>query len=89
MNTRTAIAAWAALSGCTLLAWRQNPNQPPAARDAVVDAQQPSAIQNERPEQQKTAHDNSNVFDPQNAKPSSAVFQAQPAQGKNSGFGTL
>jgi len=86
MNTRTAVVGWAALSGCTLLAWRQNPNQPRAPRDAVVDAQQPSAVQNERPEQQKTAHDNSNAFDPQNAKPSSPVFEAQPAQGKNSGF---
>jgi cytochrome c peroxidase len=86
MNIRTAIGALAALSGCTLLAWRQNPNQPPAPRDAVVDAQQTSAVANERPEQQKTAHDNSNVFDSQNAKPSSPVFQGQPAQGKNSGF---
>jgi cytochrome c peroxidase len=86
MNIRTAAIALAALSGCTLLAWWQNPNQPPAPRDAVVDAQQSSAVQNERPEQQKTAHDNSNVFDPQNAKPSSPVFSGQPAQGKNSGF---
>jgi len=86
MNTRTAAIALAALSGCTLLAWRQNPNQPPAPRDAVVDAQQSSAVPNERPEQQKTAHDNSNVFDSQNAKPSSPVFGGQPAQGKNSGF---
>src|SRR4051794_23606584 len=69
-----------------VLGWRQNPNPPPAPRDAVVEAQQPSAVQIERPEQQKTEHDRSNVFDPPSAKASSPVFTGQPKQGKNSGF---
>jgi cytochrome c peroxidase len=63
----------------------QNTNPPPP-RDAVVEAQQPSPAPTERPEQQKTGHDRSNVFDPPNAKPSSPIFQTQPKQGKNSGF---
>jgi cytochrome c peroxidase len=69
-----------------LLAWGQNPSSQQAPPDAVVQAQQPSAAPVERPEQQKTPHDQSNIFDPANAKPSSPVFQGQPKQGKNSGF---
>lgn len=39
-----------------------------------------------RPEQQKTAHDQSNVFSATNAEPSSPVFKTQPKAGQNSGF---
>jgi hypothetical protein len=45
-----------------VFAWGQNPNPQPAPRDAVVDAQQPSPAKVERPEQQKTEHDGSNIF---------------------------
>ena len=49
--------------------------------DAVVRAQEPTPIHMKRPEQQKTAHDNSNVFDELQAKPSnrppSATSQRQ------------
>jgi cytochrome c peroxidase len=62
----------------------QNTNQAPP--DAVVAGQQPSPAPAERPEQNKTAHDRSDVFNVQNAKPSSPVFKGQPKQGKNSGF---
>jgi hypothetical protein len=54
--------------------------------DAVVRAQEPVPIQMKRPEQQKTAQDNSNVFDELQAKPSSPAFRNQPEAGKTSGF---
>jgi cytochrome c peroxidase len=54
--------------------------------DAVVRAQEPTPIQMKRPEQQKTAHDNSNVFDESHAQPSSPAFRNQPGEGKVSGF---
>ncbi|MGI9074467.1 MAG: cytochrome B6 [Bryobacteraceae bacterium] len=62
----------------------QNTNQSPP--DTVVAAQQPSPAPAERPEQNKTEHDRSDVFNVQNAKPSSPVFKGQPKEGKNSGF---
>ena len=54
--------------------------------DAIVRAQEPTPIQMKRPEQQKTAHDNSNAFDELQAKPSSPAFRNQPEAGKTSGF---
>src|SRR6516225_4814044 len=54
--------------------------------DAVVRAQEPTPIQMKRPEQQKTAHDNSNVFDGLQAMPSSPAYRNQPEAGKTSGF---
>jgi cytochrome c peroxidase len=70
----------------------QTPSLTPAQRqqqgqlDAVVRAQEPMPIQTKRPEQQKTAHDRSNVFDELHAEPSSPAFRNQPGQGKVSGF---
>ena len=52
----------------------------------MSEAQQPSHVKATRPEQQKNPHDNSDVFDPAKAVPSSPVFQTQPKQGKLSGF---
>src|SRR5215471_12284897 len=54
--------------------------------DAVVRAQEPMPVQTKRPEQQKTAHDTSNVFDESHAEPSSPAFRNQPGEGKVSGF---
>lgn len=54
--------------------------------DAAVRAQEPMPITMKRPEQQKTAHDNSNVFDELQAQPSSPAFRNQPGEGKVSGF---
>jgi cytochrome c peroxidase len=84
----SSVVGTAALLGTAglLLGWRQNPNPQPAPRDAVVEAQQPSPVAVERPEQQKTDHDRSDLFEPPNARPSSPAFQSQPKQGKNSGF---
>lgn len=73
------VFGWAASSGA-----EQNPA--PTSADAVAAAQQPSPVQATRPEQKKTAHDLSDVFNASNAKPSSAVTKDQPKQGKISGF---
>src|SRR5215469_9700581 len=54
--------------------------------DAIVRAQEPTPIQTKRPEQQKTAHDNSSVFDELHAMASSPAFRNQPGEGKVSGF---
>jgi hypothetical protein len=69
----------------------QTPSLTPAQRqqqgqlDAVVRAQEPIPIQTKRPEQHKTAHDRSDVFDELRAESSSPAFRDQPGQGKVSG----
>lgn len=63
----------------------QNPTTP-APRDAVLEAQRPSAVAATRPEQRKTDHDRENVFSASQAPPSSPVSRQQPKQGKISGF---
>jgi len=60
--------------------------QQPASPDAVQQAQTPTPAPAARPEQNKSPHDQSDVFTPQRADPSSPVFQQQPKEGKNSGF---
>jgi cytochrome c peroxidase len=68
-------------------AWaQQQRTQPPPAKDAVAEAQRTAAAPVTRPEQRKTDHDNSAVFDDGNARPSSPVFATQPAEGKITGF---
>ena len=63
-------------------------NAPPLPqRDAVLEAQQPSAPRTHtRPEQQKSAHDRSDAFDAMKAPAMSPVLKAQPKEGKISGF---
>ena len=63
---------------------QQNPARPPA--DAVARAQTPAAVQTTRPEQNKTGHDTSNVFDARNAVAASPVSSSQPNAGKITGF---
>src|SRR4051794_22964162 len=60
--------------------------QQPPASDAVQQAQTPSPAPSTRPEQTKSPHDQSDVFTPQRAEPSSPVLKQQPKEGKNSGF---
>jgi cytochrome c peroxidase len=62
----------------------QNPSAPP--KDAIQEAQTPTPVASSRPEQTKTAHDRSTIFNAQNAKPSSPAFQNQPKDGKITGF---
>ena len=59
---------------------RQNP------RDAIVEAQTPKEVPVERPEQQKTPHDLSDIFTPSKAEPSSDALVDQPEHGGMTGF---
>jgi cytochrome c peroxidase len=54
--------------------------------DAVADAQTPQAVPVERPEQRKTAHDQSDIFAPSKAEPSSEALADQPDHGGMIGF---
>ena len=54
--------------------------------DVVAQAQQPSPVQNQRPEQNKSQHDTGGSFSAQQAEPSSPIFLTQPKGGKNSGI---
>ena len=58
----------------------------PTAPDAVQEAQTPRQVQNTRPEQQQTPHDQSDIFAAPSAPPSSPVLETQPDQGKMLGF---
>jgi cytochrome c peroxidase len=60
--------------------------RPAAPRDAVQDAQTPRPAPSKRPEQQKTSHDQSNIFSGTEAPPSSPALDNQPDQGKMLGF---
>ncbi len=66
----------------------ENPNaEPPQnSRDAIVEAQTPKEVSMERPEQQKTAHDLSDIFTPSKAEPSSDALVDQPEHGGMTGF---
>jgi cytochrome c peroxidase len=57
-----------------------------APDDAVTAAQTPEAVPIERPEQKKTQHDLSDIFNATRANPSSPAVGEQPKQGKISGF---
>lgn len=54
--------------------------------DAVAAAQTPQAVPLERPEQQKSKHDQSAAFKAENATPSSRALAEQPDEGKILGF---
>jgi len=70
--------------GIGAVVWAQQ--APPAPRDAVAEGQQSNQPPANRPEQTKNEHDQSNVFDPPQARPSSPIFVQQPKEGKNTGF---
>jgi cytochrome c peroxidase len=54
--------------------------------DAVAEAQESKTVQSQRPEQRKTEHDRSAIFEAEKARASSPAFLDQPKDGKNSGF---
>jgi len=64
----------------------QTANTQPPRRDAITEAQTPREVPAERPEQQKTAHDLSNVFAPSKAEPSSEALVDQAEHGGMYGF---
>ena len=89
--TRTRrIAAYVAaycIVTCAALAQTRNPGTPsPTQRDAVQEAQTTQPVQMNRPEQQKTEHDNSPLFQPANAKPLTSALKSQPKEGRITGF---
>jgi len=99
ITTFLTIPSTAGLLGCGVLALSaaasaadpQQPQQPapapaPAPYDAVAAAQERNEVPAERPEQKKTEHDRSDVFDATKAKPSSPALKQQPKEGKISGF---
>ena len=64
-------------------------SQPPtneAPPDAIAQAQTPKEAPLERPEQKKTAHDLSDIFNPSNAVPSSEALTNQTDRGQMNGF---
>jgi len=72
---------------CAALAQTRSPNPAPAQqKDAVMEAQTTQPVEMNRPEQQKTEHDNSPMFMSSNARPISPVLKSQPKEGKISGF---
>jgi len=64
-------------------------SQPPTSEappDAIAQARTPKEAPVERPEQRKTAHDLSDVFNPSNAVPSSEALTNQQDRGQMLGF---
>ena len=66
----------------------QNGQQPApqSPHDSVANAQIPSQVPMERPEQRKTPHDLSDIFAPAKAVPSSDALSNQPEHGGMNGF---
>jgi cytochrome c peroxidase len=67
-------------------AQRAEPAPATTLPDAAQDAATPRDVPVERPEQELSDHDRSDIFAAQNAAPSSPVFKEQPKEGKISGF---
>ncbi len=70
------------LDSC-LVAYAETPSR---SNDAIADAQTPRADRSDRPEQKKTDHDQSDLFNAQKASPLSPTLKGQPKEGKVSGF---
>jgi cytochrome c peroxidase len=71
----------------TSLSFQQGAQQQPSqSRDVVEAAQKSAQVHATRPEQQKTQHDRSSIFDMANADPASLVVRNQPKGGRISGF---
>jgi cytochrome c peroxidase len=69
--------------GCCTTAFAEAPVR---ANDAIADAQTPRTVRSDRPEQKKTDHDRSDIFNAPKASPLSPVLNEQPKEGKISGF---
>lgn len=90
----TAITVTASVVSCVLYdatdpvtaAETQDQKPPRAPHDAVAEAQETRTVPIERPEQRKTDHDSSGIFDAQKARPSSPAFEGQLRDGKTLGF---
>src|SRR3984893_2513458 len=84
----TAVALGALAGSLVLLGAPQGArSQPPTDdADAIAVAQTSKEAPKERPEQKKTAHDLSDVFNPSNALPSSEALKDQQDRGQMLGF---
>jgi cytochrome c peroxidase len=63
-----------------------NPSPPQSPHDAIADAQTPREVPLERPEQKKTAHDRSDIFDPSKGLPTTEALTKQTDHGQFRGF---
>jgi cytochrome c peroxidase len=82
-----AVAVTSLVSSGIATGWAQTScPKPPAPPDAAARAGEACPVAVQRPEQVKTAHDLSDIFNVHKAEPSSPVFLGQPKQGKVSGF---
>jgi len=54
--------------------------------DAVTNGQTHKSVAPARPEERKTDHDRSDIFDTRNARPGSEALKTQPKEGKITGF---
>ena len=82
----TAVALGALAASLVLLSAPQGARSQPPTDDAIAVAQTPKEAPMERPEQKKTAHDLSDVFNPSNALPSSEALIDQQDRGQMLGF---
>src|ERR1700693_2154181 len=87
----TSTVAFGTLAGSMVLlsppeGARSQPPTDQARPDAIAEAQTPKEAPIERPEQKKTAHDLSDVFNPSNAVPSSEALTNQQDRGELRGF---
>jgi cytochrome c peroxidase len=64
----------------------QGAQAPDRPRDAVAEAQTPKDAPASRPEQRKTAHDQSDIFSPGKAMPTTGALADQPEHGGMNGF---
>jgi cytochrome c peroxidase len=94
MRSRTSIVfvlTWLLMAGMSPSGRGQDkiakqPAKGKAAPDAVTETQTPREVPIERPEQKKTKHDNSNVFEPRNALPTTKSLKDQTDEGQMLGF---
>lgn len=88
MKPKYLIALILSFAGAAALYTNSGIGQQRAAQspDAVHDAQSPKQVQPNRPEQQRSSHDQSDVFSGSNAPLSSPALQSQPDSGKMEGF---
>jgi cytochrome c peroxidase len=78
-----------AVGGLLLLQVAAGQGQDRAAsrpHDAIADAQTPKQVPEERPEQKKTAHDQSDIFAPSNGLPTTKALANQTDHGQFLGF---
>src|SRR6185312_5059564 len=89
MVSVTSALAFGALAGAVILLTAPAKSQSrtdAAPPDAIAEAQTPKEVPIERPEQKKTSHDLSDVFNSSNAVPSSEALTNQQDRGQMLGF---